>query len=672
MKETAYPSASAHALSQAIFNGPISGAKHYLNIFERFSRNLGANRRGLHSESSLGLLTVKSLLGSASSSRVGTLDLKLRIAHKGLLLVAIPLIVQTILLSLMFGLVRQSELIAAEARHRMHVTECVHKLAQQFVSLYSMIEASASADLNAASIGQEVRGLRSRFEDVRLAAGDDPIAISDLNAADSRFHLLENQLGRMLEMGAADDRGSLLTERVAIRKAMGATLRGLAGSRLFGLADLHLSSPEEQASLDPQSQCQTKLIIYLAIVNVLFGCSLALMSSRRLVRRVNTIAENNILLLAGRPLNPPVLGSDEIADLDHAFHFIAQELNAAREKESAILQNAGDLICSVDERGRFTSLNAAFERVIGFTGDDLLGSQCTGIVARSEEDNVRARMLSLKGCQDLLQFETTLERKDGSTIDVIWVARWSQANNLGYCVIHDFTQMKEAQRLRDRVVAMITHDLRTPLQTVSGFLELLEGEQLGQEGRNLLPVAQRNANRMALLIDDFLDLEKMQAGAMSLRKERFFMADAVGQAIDTVSSISKQKEIIVSVCGDSSMYADERRIVQILTNLLWNAVKFSPDKQRVSVVIDERGSHTKVSVIDAGKGIPLHMREAIFSPFKQVEVNDGHKGSGLGLAISKALVELHGGTIAVESEEGRGSTFSFTIPRGKVQLKVSE
>ena len=228
---------------------------------------------------------------------------------------------------------------------------------------------------------------------------------------------------------------------------------------------------------------------------------------------------------------------------------------------------------------------------------------------------------------------------------------------------------KEIERLKQEFVSMISHDLRTPLTSIQVFLNMLAKGLFGEVSDKLLSKAQmadRNATRLIGLINDLLDIDKMESGQLSLACESTSLKSVVERSIDSVKGFSDQSGVsLESVCGaDLLVYADGDRLVQVMVNLLGNAVKFSPKGSTVRVVGKQDGDLARIEVIDEGRGVPEHLVSTIFERFTQVSAKDSteKKGTGLGLAICKAIIEQHGGSIGCISGVGQGSTFWFTLP----------
>jgi signal transduction histidine kinase len=232
-------------------------------------------------------------------------------------------------------------------------------------------------------------------------------------------------------------------------------------------------------------------------------------------------------------------------------------------------------------------------------------------------------------------------------------------------------KLRELDRLKSDFVANVSHELRTPLTAIKGAVDLILREVAGplsEKQTHYLTRIRSNSQHLAGLINDLLDLSKIEEGKIELQAARVSPAGLVREVVETLKPIAAEKpiELEVTILEPSTLvWADREKITQVLTNLIGNAIKFTPPQGKV-VVSSERNdtNWVRVAVSDTGPGISANERERIFDKFYQVALNGGQKpkGTGLGLAISKTLVELHGGKIWVQSEPSRGSTFYFTLP----------
>jgi signal transduction histidine kinase len=230
-------------------------------------------------------------------------------------------------------------------------------------------------------------------------------------------------------------------------------------------------------------------------------------------------------------------------------------------------------------------------------------------------------------------------------------------------------ERQEIERLKQEFFSMISHDLRTPLTSIQVFVNMLSKGMFGEvseKAKSKALMADRNATRLIGLINDLLDVDKMESGQLSLAREQAPLRMIIDRAIDSVRGVSDQQGVSVEslITDDVDVFADSDRMVQVLVNLLGNAVKFSDKGSTVKIGVLQRGDDVRVEVMDSGRGVPENLRESIFERFKQVSAKDSteKKGTGLGLAICKAIVEQHGGKIGCDSVVGHGSTFWFTLP----------
>jgi signal transduction histidine kinase len=228
--------------------------------------------------------------------------------------------------------------------------------------------------------------------------------------------------------------------------------------------------------------------------------------------------------------------------------------------------------------------------------------------------------------------------------------------------------LRELDRLKDEFIDLVSHELRTPLASIIGFVEVLREEGMsGPDADQCTEVIERNATRLQRLVADLLLLSQIQSGKMAMD---FRSADLAGIAVGAVERLRpeadhKRIDLVLSVTTDMPPLAvDPTRMAQLLGNLLSNAVKFTPDGGKVEVRLGTEGDQAVLEVADSGIGIPAADRERIFDRFFRTALatQQAIQGTGLGLAITKAIVEAHNGTIAVDSDEGRGSTFTVRLP----------
>src|ERR1022692_4523659 len=240
-------------------------------------------------------------------------------------------------------------------------------------------------------------------------------------------------------------------------------------------------------------------------------------------------------------------------------------------------------------------------------------------------------------------------------------------------------EVERVTKLKSKFLASMSHELRTPLNAIVGFSELLaEGTpgELNTKQKRFVNHIKQGSAHLLQLINDILDLSKIEAGQLEIRCEDFQVKDALPEVLSTIRPLAMAKNIKVQqkVETDLSVYADRIRFKQILYNLLSNAVKFTPRDGQIDVDCIEKGNFVSISVTDTGIGIRTEDQQVIFEEFRQVEgsANNANQGTGLGLAITKRLVEQQGGAISLESQWGKGSRFTFTLPAGSKAANAAQ
>ncbi|CAN5126287.1 hypothetical protein BH10CYA1_BH10CYA1_35700 [soil metagenome] len=410
------------------------------------------------------------------------------------------------------------------------------------------------------------------------------------------------------------------------------------------------------------------LILASAILSIVIAMILARYFNHGTSRRLNVLLENTYQLAMEKPLQPPLQGNDEIAIIDGGFHRMAESLLDARNKEQALTQNALDVICSLDERGKFTKMNQAVKGLWGYDDDELMGRAIVSLVEPSEVERANQALEDVISGKLTAPFELRMRRKDQTTCDMSWSAHWSESDKSLFCVAHDISERKRLERMKQEVVAMVSHDLRSPLTSIQAMFDLLEAGILGQlneKGEDKIRRSSASLNRLISMINDLLDMEKMESGMFELDLESVSFSRLAAHAIEAVQSSAEQKKIDLQVdSAEANVYCDGDRIVRVLVNFLSNAIKFSPENSTIKLSISTIEDAVRLDVIDQGKGIPADKLETVFERFKQVERADETTkgGSGLGLAICKAIIDAHHGAIGATSEIGQGSTFWIRLP----------
>lgn len=425
----------------------------------------------------------------------------------------------------------------------------------------------------------------------------------------------------------------------------------------------------------PKDEQRARLFVQIwlllgVVANVPITFLLVNYFSRSITGRLATISGNAQLLSEHRPLRRPVEGNDEIAQLDIMFHKMAIALQVAAQRERAIIDNAQDVICSLSDDGSFTQMSPACKRNWGYDPIDLLQKPFASFVLEEDRERLQRVMDEAKTqTQTAMSIDVRVIRKDGSAGWMLWSIFWSPVEQSFYCVAHDISDRKELDQMKQDFVNMVSHDLRTPLTGMRAFLDSLGAGvygNLSDKGGKAAARMQNSLGRLVSLVNDLLDVEKMESGRMEMRFNPVAVKFLIDASLDMVRGFAEEQKVKIEVADipDTEILADSDRMVQVLQNLLANAIKFSPAGGTVTISANLEPGSVTVRIADQGVGIAESDKEAIFDRFRQAERGKETQkgGTGLGLAICKAILEQHNGSVGVESQEGEGSTFWFRIP----------
>ncbi|MBI2366933.1 MAG: PAS domain S-box protein [Deltaproteobacteria bacterium] len=347
-----------------------------------------------------------------------------------------------------------------------------------------------------------------------------------------------------------------------------------------------------------------------------------------------------------------------------------------------LVENAGEAIITTDAQDNILTWNHAAEVIFGYAKGEAVGKSLTILVPPghpNELEDLRAKVQLTGPTRNL---EVRRIRKDGVMINVaLAVSPIKEEEDKVNGFLHmarDITEktryerrLKELDQMKSEFVSNVSHELRTPLTAIKGSADnMLDGitGPLSERQTRYLGRIKSNADRLGRLITDLLDLSKIEAGKIDLKPARLPVNLLVMEAADVLRAVAAEKLIGLEVARADEpvhVWADRDKVLQILMNLIGNALKFTPPHGKVIIAVDNAGAEwIKLSVADTGPGIPPQEAAKIFDKFYQMEQSNRQKtqGTGLGLAISKALVEMHGGKIWIETGIDSGSVFSFTLP----------
>lgn len=456
-----------------------------------------------------------------------------------------------------------------------------------------------------------------------------------------------------------------------------------------GLISLRRLNEETMYAASNRAKAVASRAIWSTAIITALGMMVAfffsLILAARILRPVRSFMDASRKISAGDySIRVHTQTTDELGQLAHEFNGMASqlaryhELNiekiiSERNKGEAILASIGDGIVVFDAKLNITAVNPAARQMLDLVMTELSSLKCSDIIANPSvcaliHETIETgsspgipderRIISLKQAEQtrhyLFSIATIQGREKTTSSGVVLLLR-------------DVTRLKEVEQLKSEFVMAASHELRTPLTSLGMSIDLIierAATTLPEKDRNLLQAAHEEIHRMKALVNDLLDLSKIESG----RIEMEFREVGIPKLFDHISKLFKSQveEKDISLSADApgdlpNIAADANKIVLVLSNLVSNALRYVPKHGHISLSAHAIGSNAHVSVSDNGPGIPREYQSRIFEKFAQVEGRENN-GTGLGLAISKEIVRAHGGTIWVESSPGKGAIFTFTIP----------
>jgi PAS domain S-box-containing protein len=419
----------------------------------------------------------------------------------------------------------------------------------------------------------------------------------------------------------------------------------------------------------------------------------------KIATTVDANAQAKTLILTGLALSIVVIvfcGGFIFRDLrrrfaaERAMRASAQKLQDAVGFQHALVNSAAYAIIATDARGTVTDFNRTAELMLGFTADEVVGRATadmfydpTELQQRAAEITQGTSFVVEPGFQVLAHFprggqveerEWTYRGKGGIRLSVhvsMTAIRGDGGQISGYLgIARDITEGRKVERLKNEFVSTVSHELRTPLTSIRGSLGLVLGAlggELSGQVKGLLQIAHNNADRLSRLINDILDVEKIESGKMEFKLQSQPLLPLLQQSIDGVKEFATQFNVTIALMDNAhgvEIETDSDRFIQIMVNLLSNAAKFSPSNESIMVRAERHGRMVRVSVSDKGKGIPVQFQNRIFEKFAQADSSDtrAKSGTGLGLSITKAIVEKMNGSIGFDTQSNVGTTFYVDFP----------
>ncbi|HEY9757284.1 MAG TPA: ATP-binding protein [Oculatellaceae cyanobacterium] len=594
--------------------------------------------------------------------------MQFKIVHKGLFLISIPLFFELAVFGVLVRLELDAEQSAQRAIQARAISDGVNQIERDIHSVGKFLRGLSYQEALTADIKPYCSKLMVDVEHLQRITPDRP-GYAELFARTKnavRQGLTEIEQARDAIVNTPWAAYSIIKK---LRKTIDTDLGEAISPQLLDLAEAFSHEDEEKRAEMARNRVRTFLFCALP-VSLLIALLAVFWFTRNISGRLTKLCTDAELLSRGQKMLLPMDGSDEIAQLDRTYHDTAQQLADKTRRLQAAFDYAADLILGIDSRRLIVNANQTSSDMLGVEPKNLLQHSVVDFVAPNDIDKFLKLLADAASDQSKsLNAEITLIRRPSKLIPTVCVPRYSPLENSVFCVFHDITQRKEAETIRQEVFAMITHDLRAPLTSFSGFLEMAELGRIGElseSGLKLLPMAERSVSKMTQLMDDILTLEKLRGGALKPQLETVSIDQVMQNISEAVYFAAEKRNVKIDrrPC-QLTIITDQNRLEQILQNFLSNALKYSPSGGKVVLDSVKTGDDIRIAVKDEGPGMTAEEIANIFRRFHHGSKADADlPSSGLGLTICEELAKFLGARVEVESSPGAGSTFSVVFPGG--------
>ena len=459
---------------------------------------------------------------------------------------------------------------------------------------------------------------------------------------------------------------------------------------LFGHVSLHVDwSLDRKQELDNINKIAAYSVVLILIVSILSY----LLQTRWLYKPILRLKEvTNKFSDGDYNVDLPAAANDEIGALTKSIDSMRKtisntqrDLKNKEKLQRAILDSVLDAIITINEKGIILSFNPGAETIFQYKADEIIGNNINVLMTKDDSDEHdkylsnfnpnphqnkigrNRELLGKRKDQSEFPIELTINAK---SIDINDKKKATNSNIVITGVIRDITERKKEEQAKNNFVSMVSHELRTPLTAIKGALDMLTlgiDIKMSEQASSMLDIAGRNANRLIILINDILDMSKFESGEFELVPEQIQLNELIDNSItlNQEYAIRHNTKYICTFCNENIVLnIDKNRLYQVMSNLLSNAAKYSPERVPVEIFTNIIDGNIRINVKDYGPGIPEEFREVIFDEFTQSSSGITRKvgGTGLGLNISRKIIQAMGGTIGFKSIINQETTFYFELP----------
>ncbi len=538
--------------------------------------------------------------------------MRLNLPARGILLVGFPLLFQIVFAVWLCLLLQQVQAETQEQVQSRELMSVGNKVLAEIAMFYFLLTGSAENEGQIAQKSEEMVGISADLKRLVTLAAANPASQAEAEGLRNDTVQMERlfqdwtEHQKLGDLHASHMRPYFNDTSMTLMKAFSQHLW-----QLITAEEAHYihNYAEQQLS---KSRIHNLFLIGLlasAMSALLLSYSYALLINAPIKR----LKENSLLLSLRKPLLPAPQSTDEFAELDRTFRKVSSAITRAMASERAMIDNAEDLICSLDRAGVFSSVNNYAETMLGYRGQSLLGMRLLELIMPEDIELAKSELSAARQSNQNHSFELRMQHKDCSAVDTRWACFWSGSEDSLFCVVNDNTEQKRIERLKHDFIEVITEDLRAPLTSMKGSMQQIIA---GSTGVITEPVKVRlesmvgSMDRLILLADNLLDSQKISGSEIKLDSRPVDLSEVIKQAIEMMRGAAEAKQVTLRMApGSCTAYGDREKLTELVANLIGNAVKYSPSGTDVTMAVEDRGELVEVTVADRGPGVPLEYRE---------------------------------------------------------------
>ncbi len=605
------------------------------------------------------------------------------IARRGFVLVSFPLALWLLLLSLLLAVYIASERARIQESRLSSLIELSLSMGFEIRDLMAttlvyragMKEHFTSSPILLTSLRERIDELRQSIQQ-KFDRLDLSNSSTTTNSSTRALWLdVKQNLDRLLHycsclVIALDDANSLEHEVIPQNSDCEKLLYNMSSAVFQPWPTLIKAQRADQEKVQRSSKILRITFLVLLSAGVLINSVLAIFLfrsfTRDVARRLSELAKNSIRILNDPVLRPPQEGDDEIAHLDRILVDVTRELREQTTRERAIVDHARDMIFVLSDDLTVLIANPTVGQLLGRELQDLHGTSFRELLTPHSQDQCDL-VRSASQIEDSSEFECEfLTNENRIVVTQSSMSRGNDGCNL-IVIARDVSEVRALEQARQEFVNIVSHDIRTPLTSMSLSLDMLQTGLTGNLDSSSLETVEKSSSNLKYVLDlvnDLLDIAKIDSGMLRLEKQEFDSQVPVAEVVRICGPLAIKKQItICSDCVQSvPMYADLGRITQVVQNLLSNAIKFAPDGTLIQISCEADIDAVKYEIRDQGPGVDTASTKHLFDRFWQLKQSDASKGTGLGLSICKMIIEEHNGKIGFTPNPQGGSIFWFSVP----------